>query len=136
MNRYPAWLNALVLVILLTGLVLALPNIYGSVPAIQLAGIDGADLDETRLAEVEDFLESRSLPPEAAYLEDGRIVLRFDEVALQLEAGEQLRPRYDRQASVALTLAPRLAGVAARPGPCADEPWPRLAWRRVLFARS
>ncbi len=108
MNRYPVWLNALVLVLLVAGLVLALPNIYGSVPAIQLAGIDGADLNETRLAEVEDFLATRSLPPEAAYLEDGRIVLRFDEVAAQLDAGEQLRSRFDRQASVALTLAPRL----------------------------
>ncbi len=37
MNKYPAWLNVLVLVVVLTGLLLALPNIYGSVPALQLA---------------------------------------------------------------------------------------------------
>jgi preprotein translocase subunit SecD len=108
MNRYPAWLNVLVLVLLLAGIVLALPNIYGSAPAVQLAGIDGADLDEALRAEVETYLEDRKLRPEAAYLQDGRIVLRFDEVTSQLEAGEQLRSRFDGQASSALTLTPRL----------------------------
>jgi preprotein translocase subunit SecD len=108
MNRYPAWLNVLVLVLLLAGIVLALPNIYGSAPAVQLAGIDGADLDEAMRAEVETFLEERKLPPEAAYVQDGRIVLRFDEVTSQLDAGEQLRSRFEGQASSALTLAPRL----------------------------
>jgi preprotein translocase subunit SecD len=108
MNRYPAWLNVLVVVLLLAGMVLALPNIYGSAPAVQLAGTDGADLDEAMRAEVETFLEDRKLAPEAAYVQDGRIVLRFDEVTSQLDAGEQLRSRFEGQASSALTLAPRL----------------------------
>ena len=38
MNKYPAWLNVLVLAVLLIGALLALPNIYGSVPAICTAG--------------------------------------------------------------------------------------------------
>ena len=36
MNRYPAWLNLLVLGILVLGSLLALPNIYGSAPAVQI----------------------------------------------------------------------------------------------------
>ena len=38
MNKYPAWLNLLVLVIVLAGILFAMPNIYGSVPAVQVGG--------------------------------------------------------------------------------------------------
>ena len=49
MNKYPAWLNTLVLVVLLTGLLFALPNIYGSAPAVQLADINGEAISAGRL---------------------------------------------------------------------------------------
>jgi preprotein translocase subunit SecD len=108
MNRYPTWLNFLVLIILLGGFVLALPNIYGTVPAVQLASVDGSDYDDTGVAEVVGLLQREKLVPEDAYVEDGRVVLRFHEVDEQLAAGDFLRERYDRQASTALTLTPKL----------------------------
>ena len=36
MNKYPTRLNILVLVIFVTGVLLALPNIYGTSPAVQI----------------------------------------------------------------------------------------------------
>ena len=108
MNKYPTWLNVLVLVIFLTGILLALPNIYGSVPAVQLADTEGDDFSEARLEEFVLFLSDSDLVPEAAYLDDGRAVLRFDSVEDQLEAGDLLRDRYRNRASVALTLTPKL----------------------------
>ena len=108
MNKYPTWLNVLVLVIFLTGILLALPNIYGSVPAVQLADTEGDDFSETRMEEFVLFLSDSDLVPEAAYLDDGRAVLRFDSVEDQLEAGDLLRDRYRNRASVALTLTPKL----------------------------
>ena len=41
MNRYPTWLNVLVLGILMLGILLALPNVYGSINAVQLASAAG-----------------------------------------------------------------------------------------------
>ncbi len=38
MNRYPVWLNFLVLAMLLLGALLALPNVYGSAPASRRCG--------------------------------------------------------------------------------------------------
>jgi preprotein translocase subunit SecD len=107
-NRYPAWLNALVLVVVLTGLLLALPNIYGSAPAVQLANADAEPITEAQLENFVRALENDGVSPEAAYISDGRAVLRFDTVEQQQESGEKLRARYARQANVALTLAPRL----------------------------
>jgi preprotein translocase subunit SecD len=108
MNRYPTWLNTLVVVIFLTGCLLALPNFYGSVPAVQLADTEGDDFAEPRIEEFVNFLADSSVVPEAAYIDDGRVVLRFDSVEDQLLAGEVLRERYRNMASVALTLTPKM----------------------------
>jgi len=108
MNKYPTWLNVLVIVIFLTGVLFALPNIYGSVPAIQLADTEGDAYTDTRVEEFVLFLSDSELVPEAAYIDDGRVVLRFDSVEDQLAAGDLLRDRYRNMASVALTLTPKL----------------------------
>jgi preprotein translocase subunit SecD len=108
MNKYPSWLNILVLVIFLTGVLLALPNIYGSVPAVQLADADGDGYTDARIEEIVSLLSDSELVPEAAYIDDGRAVLRFHSVEDQLAAGELLRDRYRNLASVALTLTPKL----------------------------
>ncbi|MCI0518573.1 MAG: protein translocase subunit SecD, partial [Woeseiaceae bacterium] len=108
MNRYPTWVNVLVLVVFLAGVLLALPNLYGTVPALQLADANGRDIDESRLESFAAALASRDIMPEAAYIEDGRAVFRFHNVEEQLSAAEQLRPRFQSEATVALTLAPKL----------------------------
>ncbi len=108
MNKYPGWLNFLVLGILMSGLLMALPNIYGSVPAIQLSATGGDAMSGTTLAQIVQTVENAEVVPEAAYLKDGRVVLRFDSVADQQIAEERLRERYAKEASIALTLAPQL----------------------------
>ena len=108
MNRYPTWLNWLVLVILLLGAVLAMPNIYGSVPAVQVASADGKPYAETKVAQIVRVLEAAELTPEAAYIQDGRVVLRFAAVEEQQSAGDRLRERFGSSSNVALTLAPKL----------------------------
>ena len=108
MNKYPGWLNTLVLVILMTGLLLALPNFYGSVPAIQMSDMNDQPMDDTRLTQIVQTLQNADLESEAAYIKDGRAVLRFESVDDQTAAEEQLRARYGREASIALTLAPKL----------------------------
>ena len=110
MNRYPAWLNLLVLGVLLVGCVFALPNVYGSAPAVQLVSTDGADYSQTELERFVSALSENNVSPEAAYLEDGRAVLRFASGEEQILARDLLADEFDGQAGVAPTLAPRLPG--------------------------
>jgi len=107
-NRYPTWLNMLVLILLMSGILFALPNIYGSAPAVQLADANGGAISELRLGNFVRSLESDGVVPEAAFIKDGRAVLRFDNVGDQQQSGERLRARYAVDTNVALTLAPRL----------------------------
>ncbi|MDJ0760050.1 MAG: protein translocase subunit SecD [Woeseiaceae bacterium] len=108
MNKYPAWLNALVLTILVAGIILALPNIYGSAPAVQLAQRDGADVTTSQLEEYVRVVENAGIESEAAYIADGRAVIRFEVAESQRVAGDLLRDNYRRTSNVALTLAPKL----------------------------
>ena len=108
MNKFPVWLNLFVLVVLLTGILLALPNVYGSAPAVQLANKSGAPVTENQLAEYVRVVETLDIVPEAAFLKDDQAVLRFDGVEEQQSAGTTLRENYQRQSSVALTLAPKV----------------------------
>ena len=108
MNHYPAWLNTLVLVILLTGILFALPNVYSTVPALQLADSDGNDLTEEQLAGYVRALEGEDITPEAFFIEDGRAVLRFLEEDEQRQGAQLLRSWYGRDKNIALTTAPRL----------------------------
>lgn len=108
MNKFPAWLNALVLVILLAGCLFALPNIYGSVPAVQVADNDGLDYDDVDLAEFVRIVEQAGVEPEAAFVQDGRAVIRFDSTEGQEVAGARLKDAFMGEANVAMTLAPKL----------------------------
>ena len=108
MNKYPTWLNVLVLVVLLTGILFALPNLYGSVPAIQVADRLGEPITETQLDGFVTTLVDAGIEIEAAFLSDDRAVLRFEAAGDQSAAGGTLRARYGRDLNIALTLAPRL----------------------------
>jgi preprotein translocase subunit SecD len=108
MNKYPAWLNMLVLVILVTGLLFALPNIYGSAPAVQLADADGNAITEQQLESFVRTLDGADITPEAYFLKDDRAVIRFVDEEDQQVAADRLRARYGQDTNVALTLAPRL----------------------------
>ena len=49
MNRYPSWLNLLVLGTLLLGCTLALPNIYGTTESVQLINLNTGEVSESDL---------------------------------------------------------------------------------------
>ncbi|MGI9238530.1 MAG: protein translocase subunit SecD [Woeseiaceae bacterium] len=108
MNRFSWWVNVLVLVIFMAGCLLALPNIYGSVEAVQIADNSGAAFEDVKLDEFVRVVEAAGITPEASYMQDGRVVIRFLSTEDQELAGERLRGQYGREANIATTLTPRL----------------------------
>jgi preprotein translocase subunit SecD len=90
------------------GTLVAMPNLYGSVPAIQLVRTDGNPFAEERVARVEQVLEIAGITPEDTYLQDGRVVVRFNSSDEQGEAGELFRDRFSSDSNVGFTLAPKL----------------------------
>ena len=110
MNKYPSWLNFTVLAIFIAGIFVALPNLYGSANAVQVASVGDSAITDAMLEEYVRVLENGDIPVEAAYLKDDRGILRFDSSSAQQSAADALRLRFDRDVNVALTLAPRMPG--------------------------
>jgi preprotein translocase subunit SecD len=107
LNRFPLWKNLLVAVVILVGLVFALPNIYGDAPAVQVTADTGQSLDEVALGRVTAILEGAGISYGPAYLEDGRVTVHFPEVEDQIRALDLVRDQLGRGYVAALTLAPR-----------------------------
>ncbi len=108
MNRYPTWLNLLVIGILALGALLALPNIYDSAPAVQLSEVDGKPFDDAMVDQVVRALMAEAIAPKESFIEDGRVVVTFDNEGQQQQAGNLLRDRFSSVANVAFSSAPEL----------------------------
>ena len=108
MNRYPTWLNLLVIGILALGALLALPNIYDSAPAVQLSEVDGKPFDDGMVDQVVRALQAEAIAPKESFIEDGRVVVTFDTKDHQQQAGNLLRDRFSSVANVAFSSAPEL----------------------------
>jgi len=107
LNRFPTWKNVLVIVVILGGIVFALPNVFGDDPAVQISLETTQPLDDLAVNQVEGVLQNAAIPHEAAYLEEGRVMVRFSNVEGQLRAVDLLREELGGAYVVALTLAPR-----------------------------
>ena len=110
LNRFPTWKNVLVAVVVLFGLLFALPNVFGDDPAVQISLETTASLDDLAVKRVEGVLLQANIEHEAAYLDEGRVMVRFANVEGQLRALDLLREDLGTSYVVALTLAPRTPG--------------------------
>ena len=102
------WVNLLVAGVVLFGLLFALPNIYGEDPAIQVALQNGDPLNEAAVTRIEGILQGEGLEITDAFLEEGRVVVRFAEEEAQFRAKPKLEETLGEEYISAMTLAPRM----------------------------
>ena len=107
MNRYPNWVNWLVLIVIVVGCIVALPNVFGDDPGIHIARDDGQPVVETLPAQVTATLRASEIGFVDASVSDGAVVVRFADVSEQLRANDLLNETFETH-RVALTLAPRV----------------------------
>ncbi|MBT8442396.1 MAG: protein translocase subunit SecD [Gammaproteobacteria bacterium] len=107
MNHYPVWKNLLVVAIVAIGVLVALPNLFGEDPAVQVSRDSGSAMEELEFNQVSIALDSAGIEFNSIYDEEGRALIRFDSVDAQLQASDQLRATLGKAYVVALTLAPR-----------------------------
>lgn len=108
MAAFPRWKTILVVVVLLVAALIALPNVYGEAPALQLSRKDRVAFTETGIAEFRTLLEQAGAPPEAAYVEEGRLLLRLKDVPAQLRAKAAVETARPNEFALATTFASRM----------------------------
>ena len=110
MHNYPAWRIWLVFVFLVFGLLLALPNFFGDAPALQLSRNDRTPVTAAGQQQVLSTLQSRKVPVDSSYLEEDRLVMRFDDVDAQIKARDVVQDALGREYLAALSHVPSTPG--------------------------
>lgn len=96
----------MLVVVIVVGLIYALPNLYGEDPAVQITGARGVAASEKTLIQVQNTLKQDNISTKSVALENGAILARFDSTDTQLRAREALMGVMGDQYVVALNLAP------------------------------
>jgi preprotein translocase subunit SecD len=121
MLEYARWKYVLIVVVLLLGLLLALPNIFGEDPALQVARSDHAPITKDAATAVESFLKEQKVAFEKSYIDDGRLMVRFPNVSEQLKARDAVNEHFKKEYITALSFASRapafLRNLGLRPMP-------------------
>jgi len=105
LNKYPAWKNILILVVVLLGLVYSVPNLYPDDEALQISN-ENLNLNESDVAVVTTALEAAEIDYFGEELSDQGLMLRFDDVDDQLRAKTVIEEALTDDFIVALNLAP------------------------------
>ncbi|MCA6997792.1 protein translocase subunit SecD [Dickeya solani] len=106
LNRYPLWKYLMLIVMIVVGLLYALPNLYGEDPAIQVTGARGTAASESTLVQIQNVLKEQNIASKSIALENGAILARFSTPDVQLRAREVLLNALGEKFVVALNLAP------------------------------
>jgi len=109
----------MLVVVILVGLLYALPNLYGEDPAVQITGVRGAAASEQTLGQIQEALKQDNIQSKSIALENGAILARFPNTDVQLRAREAIMKVLGENYVVALNLAPAtpawLSMLAAEP---------------------
>lgn len=107
MNRYPLWRYILIVIMVVLGVIYALPNVYGSDPSIQISPNDAGNLSSATLVKVKDALDKQHIP----YLNVGQrqnvLLIRFKETNDQLQAQDLLKAVLGDDFTIAPNIAPK-----------------------------
>ena len=78
----------MLIVVIVIGLLYALPNLFGEDPAVQITGARGVAASEQTLIQVQKTLQEEKITAKSVALEEGAILARFDSTDTQLRARE------------------------------------------------
>ncbi len=92
MNRYPVWKYAVIVIVLLVGLIYALPNFFGEAPAVQVSAAKSTTkVDTNTQTRVADALKAAGLMPDLLTLDATSVRARFTNTDDQLKARDLLQ---------------------------------------------
>jgi preprotein translocase subunit SecD len=105
MNQYPAWKYALIGIILLVGLVYALPNLFGEDTALQVTSARGFAIPSDLSKVIDDALDGEQIGVLDHEQVGNSLLFRFDSTPDQIRAADVVKKAVGEQYIVALNLA-------------------------------
>jgi preprotein translocase subunit SecD len=114
MSDFPRWKYALVVVVLLLGILYALPNVFRPQMAVQVSGTRGGTVDLALKQKVQGILQHERIPVIRIDIndqgQDHRLLARFETADQQLKASDAIKQGLGDKYVVALNLASTVPG--------------------------
>jgi preprotein translocase subunit SecD len=110
MNRYPLWKNLLVVVLVLFGLLYALPNVFDQDPSLEISGSRRATVGSATEQTVRAALDKANIAIKSTDAGDDKLLVRFNDSESQLRAKEILETTLGSDYTQALTLSTDVPG--------------------------
>ncbi|MDT8895431.1 protein translocase subunit SecD [Halomonas sp. I1] len=111
LNRYPLWKYLLILLVLVVGLIYALPNLFPEDPAVQISSDSGEfTLDERRLDRLETSLQEADIAIQSVERQPKSVLIRIENADDQARARDLLSDSLGEDYVVALNLAESTPG--------------------------
>ncbi len=118
-NQFPFWKNLFILIVLIVGILYALPNLFGNDPSVQISSSTTTKLDQTKADAIKKSIDAAGISLKSLEFDEGKVLARFNNTDDQLKAADLLRESNRKNTTVALNLAPAtpgwLRGVGADP---------------------
>jgi preprotein translocase subunit SecD len=106
MNRYPLWRYLLIIAVLVTGIIYALPNIYGEDPALQVTEARAGTIEPAFVETVTGALDKAGIAYKRVEADERQFLIRFHDTESQLKAVDYVKATAGTAYIVALNLAP------------------------------
>ena len=91
MNRYPAWVYALIAAAIAIAFLYTVPNFFGEAPAVQVSSAKSTvKVDPALMAKVEATLQKANLPYTGALFDANSMRVRFADIDTQLKARDTI----------------------------------------------
>jgi preprotein translocase subunit SecD len=108
MLEYARWKYILIAAVLVVALIFALPNVFGSAPALQLAHRDHSPVTAAEASSITADLRQHGVHFDKSYVDSsGRLMVQFSDVSDQLQARDIADTQYQGAYISALSLVPR-----------------------------
>src|SRR5579862_8301612 len=86
MLEFSRWKYVLVTLVVLIALLFALPNVFGQDYALQVERKNRAPMDDFARQSIEDLLRKQQITIKRDYIDNGRLLVAFNDSASQLKA--------------------------------------------------
>ncbi len=106
LNRYPLWKNLLIILVLAICTLLALPNLYGEDPSVQISPTRTTQVDDQLINNLEGLLKEQNVPYKRIERLDDQVLVRFNDTETQLKAKDLIARDLGNGYMTALNLAP------------------------------
>jgi preprotein translocase subunit SecD len=108
MNRYPLWKYILIAIVLLFGMLYALPNLFGEAPAVQISPAKSTiKVEPALLQQVESALKAENIAYDGLFLDEKGVKVRLDTPDAQVRTKDALTERLGKDYVIALNLVSR-----------------------------